>query len=62
MIWRACERFRIRPPSVKSIWEENSFWIRSLMLAFDQIRSIEETEIAMAPIEALASAYAKVQR
>jgi hypothetical protein len=47
-VWRACERFGIRPPGLKAEWDEIHPWHQAQALAFDQIRSVEEAQLAMA--------------
>jgi hypothetical protein len=43
-IWRACERFALRPPDVRQDWDENSFWVQAQLIAYNQIREHEEGE------------------
>ncbi len=43
-IWRACERFGIRPPGVRSNWEDCNVQVQSELLAFDQIRTLDDAE------------------
>lgn len=40
--WRACERVGIRAPCVKSRWEDNDILTQAEILAYSQIRDIEE--------------------
>lgn len=42
--WRACERFSILPPGISATWEENNWWSRLLLVAYDQIRQMEDAE------------------
>jgi hypothetical protein len=41
------------PPGVKGDWEANPPWVQAMMIAYDQIRSIETNEQDAAPVEAL---------
>jgi len=43
-VWEACERLGIRPPGVKASWDEmeEDIIAQSLILAFNQIRTMEE--------------------
>ena len=41
-IWRSCERFGMRPPSVSDKWDDCSGVIQSYMLTYEQIRQNEE--------------------
>jgi len=43
-IWHACERLGIRPPEVKSAWDDNGVQIQAMILAYDQIRDHDEHE------------------
>jgi hypothetical protein len=43
-MWRACERFNIRPSDVKPDWDDNSVWAQAQMIAYSQIRCYEEDE------------------
>lgn len=45
-IFRACERFGILPPLVELKWEDCSSWIQAMLIAYDQIRCIEEIDNA----------------
>lgn len=42
--WRACERFNMLPPAIKPKWNDNSFWHQALLIAYNQIREIEDAE------------------
>ncbi len=42
LIYHACERFRILPPGIKEIWEENNVESQANILAYDLIRTEEE--------------------
>lgn len=44
-IWRACERFKVRPPGIKESWEAMLPWHQLKLIAYDQIRQTEEDEI-----------------
>lgn len=48
-IWLACERARVIPPDVKAHWEDNSAYMQAELIAFSQIRSIEESESCVCP-------------
>lgn len=41
-IWRACERFGILPPNISSNWNTLAVEEQSDMIAYSQIREIEE--------------------
>ena len=43
-IWKSCERFGIRPPSIGNSWDDCSGPVQSYMLAYEQIRSSEEAQ------------------
>ena len=43
-IWRACERFGILPPGVREKWEDTNVWSQAMLVAFNQIRNIEEVK------------------
>jgi len=43
-IWRACERFGILPPGVKDTWIKNDVWGQARLIAYDQIRQVEDAE------------------
>jgi len=43
-IWRVCERFGILPPGIKNEFFDNLPWQQAQMMAYEQIRSIEEAE------------------
>lgn len=43
-VWRACERFYVRPPHVMPTWDEMSVWAKALLLGYDQVRQFEEAE------------------
>lgn len=40
--WKSCERLGIRAPCVKPSWEENDILTQAEILAYGQIRDIEE--------------------
>ena len=46
-IWRACERFGILPPDVKSSWDECDVIAQAHLLAYEQLQSHDETEIQL---------------
>jgi len=41
-IWRACERFNIRPPGVAACWDDCSIDTRSNLIGCSQIRDLED--------------------
>jgi len=43
-MFRACERFGVRPPGIKQSWEEMDCFSQADLIAYDEIRAIEETE------------------
>lgn len=43
-IWKACERFKIKPPGVKDEWEKCDIWAQASLIGYDQVRGKEETE------------------
>lgn len=47
-MWRACERFGVHPPGVKADWDDMLPWHQAQLLAYDQIRDIEDTKLALA--------------
>jgi len=49
-IWCACERFGIRPPGIKLSWREmeEDPISQSLIIAFNQIREIEDFDLQAA--------------
>ncbi len=42
--WRACERFGVRPPNVSAAWDECNVMVQASLLAYDQIRQLEEVK------------------
>jgi hypothetical protein len=44
IVWRVCERFKIRPPGVKDCWDDIDFWTQAMLIAFEQGRQKEEDE------------------
>lgn len=52
-IWKSCERFGILPPGVKLGWGENNIWSQAQLIAYSQIRDIEEVEMAQSLIPKL---------
>jgi len=46
-IWRGCERMNIRPPDLPKGegYEDMTPWVQANLLAYDQIREIEEFDI-----------------
>ena len=43
-VWRACERLGIRPPGVKESWDDHAVEMQSIILAYDQVASHDESE------------------
>jgi hypothetical protein len=43
-IWRTCERFGILPKGIKTEWINNNSWGQAQLIAYEQIRNIEENE------------------
>lgn len=41
-VWRACERFGVRPPGVQSEFTDCPPWFQVMLIAYDQIRQTEE--------------------
>lgn len=57
-MWRACERFGILPPEIKSDWDENPPWNQASLLAYEQLRQHEEVkESEMAGAGVLAAMF-----
>ena len=52
-IWRACERFNILPPDIMCNWNDNNVWGQAQLIAYEQIRNIEESEQDMNLLRAL---------
>ena len=44
--WRACERLGLTPPDVKKEWTENTAHTQSLLIAYSQIRDVEDVKCA----------------
>lgn len=44
VVWRVCERFKIRPPGVEENWDDIDFWTQSMLIAFEQGRQKEEDD------------------
>lgn len=40
-VWRACERFGMIPAGIKREWDDNTEWGKTLLIAYDQVRTIE---------------------
>jgi hypothetical protein len=62
MEWRACERFGIVPANVKREWDENPSWVQALLMAYDQVRTIETQDAQNAHMEAIFSALVGARR
>ena len=46
--FRACERFGLLPPGINHCWDDNLPWMQALLLAYSEIRNIEEMQFATA--------------
>lgn len=44
--WRACERFGILPSGIERRWDENVPWFQAMLMAYNEIREIEESDMA----------------
>lgn len=45
LVWRACERFKLRPPNTPAAWDDiESEPLVAELLAYEQIRQLEEGE------------------
>ena len=44
MTWSACERLGILPPDTKLHFNDNDIWVQCQIIAYGQIRDIEESE------------------
>lgn len=42
MIWKACERFGIKPPGICEHWDDIDWWTQQCLLQYDAGRTIEE--------------------
>ncbi len=47
-IWRACERVDIKPPNVKDSWNDCNVQVQATLIAYNQIRELEENDAATA--------------
>lgn len=47
VIWRACDRFRVKPPRVKDKWEDCDPMTQARLLVFDQGMAYKEDERAL---------------
>jgi hypothetical protein len=45
--WRICERFNLTLPTIKENFYDNSSYTIARLLAYEQIRELEEAELAM---------------
>lgn len=43
-IWRACERYGIRPPGCHDQFDDCPPWLQAMLIAYDQIRQTEEVK------------------
>ena len=43
-IWRACERHGIKPPNVEVTWTDCDVNAKAELIAYNQIRELEENE------------------
>lgn len=48
--YRACERFNLQPPNVKAAWDDNTNCVKSLLLAYSQIRDVEDAQRCVSPL------------
>lgn len=48
--YRACERFNLQPPNVKAAWDDNTNCVKSLLLAYSQIRDVEDAQKCVSPL------------
>lgn len=55
-IWRACERFYIKPPGVKDSWDQNDVLAQANLIAYNQIREIEDVKYENDKFNALVKA------
>lgn len=46
MFWRSCERFNMIPPDIEKTFENNTSWQQAQILAYENIREMEELDIA----------------
>jgi len=44
VVWRACERFGIKPPLVKENWDDMDWWTQQSLLQYDAGRTIEDKD------------------
>jgi hypothetical protein len=49
-IWRSCERFKLDPRN----WDELDIAFQADLIAYDQIRQVEEQELVYGPAKAMA--------
>ena len=47
LIWRACERLNLIPPGVDQEFGDNNMWGQALIMAYGQIRDMEEEDWQM---------------
>lgn len=53
-VWRACERSGLRFPGVgKPSWDDLNVWMQAKLLAYHQVREIEEAEYESKKMEAM---------
>ena len=43
LTWRMCERWGVLPSGIKTPLDINEPWLVSLLLAYEQVRELEET-------------------
>lgn len=43
-IFKACERFQILPPDIKPSWDDNDVWAQARIIAYNQVRDLEDSE------------------
>jgi hypothetical protein len=47
-IWRACERFGVRPPGVKENWDTCTSVVQASLLAYSQLCEHDDIELKKA--------------
>jgi len=50
-IWSCCERFQILPPGCARAWDDCDVWARARLIAFNQVRSLEDAELEEARLK-----------
>ena len=44
-IFRACERFNVRPPGIEAEWDEMDPWNQEILMAYHTIREHDEMRL-----------------